>query len=49
MRLYYATSPGLVRRVGGKDFFRKPAKKALDKFVFQLKKRGYQDTPYDDC
>ena len=48
VRFYYATSPGLVRRVGGRDFFRKPVKKVLDQFVIHLKNKGYQDTPYDD-
>ena len=48
VRLYYATSPGLVRRVGGRDFFRKPVKRVLDQFVIHLKNKGYQDTPYDD-
>ncbi len=48
VRFYYATSPGLVRRVGGRDFFRKPGKKVLDQFVIHLKNKGYQDTPYDD-
>ena len=48
VRLYYAVSPGLVRRVGGSDFFRIPVKKVLDQFVNHLKNKGYQDTPYDD-
>ena len=47
VRFYYAVSPGLVRRVGGRDFFRKPVKRVLDQFVIHLKK-GFQDTPYDD-
>lgn len=48
VRFYYAVSPGLVRRVGGRDFFRKPVKRVLDQFVIHLKNKGYQDTPYDD-
>ena len=48
VRFYYATSPGLVRRVGGSDFFRIPVKKVLDQLVNHLKNKGYQDTPYDD-
>ena len=48
VRFYYATSTGLVRWVGGRDFFRRPVKKILDQFVLHLKNKGYQDTPYDD-
>ena len=48
VRFYYAVSPGLVRRVGGRDFFRKPVKRVLDQFVIHLKNKGFQDTPYDD-
>ena len=48
VRFYYAVSPGLVRRVGGRDFFRKPVKRVLDQFVIHLKDKGFQDTPYDD-
>ena len=48
VRFYYAVSPGLVRRVGGRDSFRKPVKRVLDQFVIHLKNKGFQDTPYDD-
>ena len=48
VRFYYATSPSLLRRVGGRDFFRKPVKRVLDQFVIHLKNKGFQDTPYDD-
>ena len=48
VRFYYAVSPGLVRRVGGRDFFRKPVKRVLDQFVIHLKNKGFKDTPYDD-
>lgn len=41
IRFYYATSPGLVRMVGGRRWFVAPSKAMLDRFVQNLRRRGY--------
>lgn len=48
IELYYRISPKLVEKFGSKEWFKKPWKRFLDKFVMQLKKRGYSDTRYLD-
>ena len=48
VRLYYAVSPGLVRRFGGQRWFCAPLRRALDSLVHQLNRRGYEAAPYED-
>ncbi len=46
--LYYALSPSLVKIFGKSRLFRTLCKVPLDRIVATLKRRGVDDTPYDD-
>lgn len=48
IRIYYATSPTLVKWFGKREWFNKMWKPALDRMVMKLAKGGVQDTPYQD-
>lgn len=48
IRLYYAVSPALVRRVGGTAWFKALWKGPLDRLVKKLQVQGVEDTPYQD-
>ncbi|MBD9699451.1 hypothetical protein IGS67_08105 [Flavimobilis sp. GY10621] len=45
---YYATSPHLVRLVGGRSWFTTPTRWLLRRFANQLNRSGLASTPYDD-
>ena len=48
IRLYYATSPTLVKWFGHTSWFKKMWKGKLDRMVERLRDEGYEDTPYND-
>lgn len=48
VRIYYATSPSLVRWFGDKEWFKRYFKGKLDKMVQTLQKKGVESTKYDD-
>lgn len=48
IRLYYGTSPKLVKLFGEQKWFRKIWKGALDRFVVMLNSKGYENTSYED-
>lgn len=48
IRVYYAISPTLVKWFGKTRWFNNMWKPKLDSMVTTLKKRGYEDTPYND-
>ena len=48
VRFYYAISPGLVRRFRNAESVKRTSKYVLDYLVGQLKKRGFDETPYYD-
>lgn len=48
IRLYYAISPGFVRRFGRVVWLRSILKAVLDRLVKACKRRGYSDMPYVD-
>ena len=48
IRAYYAVSPALVRWFGTTSWFRSLFKTPLDRLVRKLRRRGVQDTPYQD-
>ncbi len=48
IRCYYAISPTLVKLFGKQEWFQTLWKGYLDKKVRLLKRRGYEDTPYND-
>ena len=48
IRLYYAVSPGLVRRFGKTKWFKKMWQGVLDRLVKRLNANGVADTPYRD-
>ncbi len=48
IRLYYATSPTLVKWFGHTSWFKKMWKGKLDRMVERLREEGYEDTPYND-
>jgi len=41
IRFYYATSPGLIRMVGSREWFVVPSKAVLDRLVRLLRRQGY--------
>ena len=47
VRAYYAVSPKLVARFGHVRGLCRGVKWILDRFVAELKRRGYRDTAYD--
>lgn len=48
IKVYYALSPTMVKLFGKTRWFNNFWRKRLDKKVERLKKKGYQDTPYND-
>ncbi len=48
VKCYYAVSPVLVKRFGGREWFRWFWKYGLDKMVSALNDRGVDDSPYSD-
>ena len=48
VRIYYAISPGLVRRFGGATWFSYLFRAPLNRFVALLKQRGFSDQAYTD-
>lgn len=48
IHIYYAISPTIVKLFGDTNWFKKMWKEKLDKMVFNLKKKGIEDTPYED-
>ncbi len=48
IKLYYATSPKLVKWFGEYYIFKLILKPILDRFVGILKNKGYESTPYID-
>ena len=50
VRIYYATSPTLVRLFGSRRWFNSFWRKRLDQMVDHLREEGISDTPYfDEC
>lgn len=47
IRVYYATSPHLVRMLGSQKWFVAPSRAGLDRFVSRLKRSGYSASPYE--
>lgn len=47
IRVYYATSPHLVRTLGSQKWFVAPSRAGLDRFVSRLKRSGYSAAPYE--
>ena len=48
VHIYYAVSPTLVKLFGDTAWFKKLFKVKLDRFVFELQKKGVESTPYND-
>lgn len=48
IRTYYRLSPGLVRLLGDKAWFVRPARRALSAFVGRLQSTGVSTAPYSD-
>lgn len=48
IKLYYSTSPTLVKWFGKTLFFKKTFKPILDKLVYVLQHEGFESTPYKD-
>lgn len=48
IKLYYSTSPTLVKWFGKTLFFKKTFKPILDKLVYVLQHKGVKSTPYKD-
>lgn len=48
IKIYYFTSPTIVKLFGNTKLFKNIIKKKLDKMVKKLNADGYYDTPYDD-
>ena len=48
IKLYYATSPTLVKWFGNTNWFKKLWQGPLNDLVSKLNGQGYEDTPYDD-
>lgn len=48
IKLYYATSPTLVRLFGAKTWFCSFFKRILDPFVSKLQAKGFDSSPYND-
>lgn len=48
IKMYYVTSPSLVKHFGNKKWFRKIFKSYLDKKLIKLENSGYSDSPYND-
>lgn len=48
IKIYYASSPTLVKWFGGTQWFKKSWSAVLDRFVSKLNSNGYENTPYND-
>lgn len=48
IKLYYAISPTIVKLFGETKWFKAFWRTRLDRMVSNLRKRGYENTPYDD-
>ena len=48
IRVYYATSPTLVKWFGNSNVFKAFFRRPLNRFVDVLRRKGYKDTPYND-
>lgn len=48
VKIYYKLSPQIVKLFGKQNWFRNFWKKRLDKMVYKLHNKGYDDTPYYD-
>lgn len=48
VRVYYLISPKIVQMFGEKKWFNKIFRVILNKFIINLKNRGYADTVYED-
>jgi len=48
IKVYYATSPTLVKYFGKTSWFKSLWRKKLNRMVNKYKKEGYSDSPYDD-
>ena len=48
IKVYYATSPTLVKWFGQSKLFKSLLRNHLDKLVTALHRKGYEDTPYND-
>ena len=48
VKLYYATSPTVVKMLGTNKLFRHGWKILLDKWVIKLQNQGYSSSPYHD-
>lgn len=48
IKLYYATSPTIVKWFGHTNWFNKIWKRPLDNLVLKLRQNGYKNTPYND-
>ncbi len=48
IKIYYATSPTIVRIFGDCSVFKKICRIPLDKMVFRLREKGYKSTKYND-
>lgn len=48
IRLYYRTSPGVVRAVGDHPWFTGVVRRSLNRFVGRLRASGYSALPYSD-
>lgn len=48
IKIYYTVSPLLVKHFGNAEWFQHFWKAKLDKLVFRLKNKGFEDKPYND-
>ena len=48
IRMYYATSPTVVKLFGNTEWFKRMWKGKLDKMVSHLQSEGVEATPYED-
>ena len=48
IRIYYATSPTIVKWFGNNRLFQSFFRKRLDRFVLKLNHKGFKNTPYKD-
>lgn len=48
IKIYYATSPTLVKWFGQSNVFKSLLRNGLDRLVTALQRKGYEDTPYND-
>lgn len=48
IKIYYATSPKLVKMFGNNEWIKKRWQYRLDKMVNSLRQKGFEDSPYND-